>query len=1090
MGNAQSADTSRRTSQRLSKPNTGNHATASLLSPGSSSNDPHRPSNTRLPDPPPSSTAASTPTNPSAVGVAGGFARRVDSVTSLHSAPGPQRESKRRSLFRSRSSRRAEPDHQNQGAGPAPRMMDSMAEDTAMTYEAAAAYHRVPDSERRLSQPRSRTTWHYNLTSYEAKRLLNLDDSQQLEHAATMSENRTTAMTETTWRTDLVQPTNATITRASSDVSLYMPVRRRSIIQTPGVATRSRSARELASLPQPSFRLSHPPTPSLSRQQSVESYRSGVMSMPARVLHQESAERVVTPCEDKYLSTGAFKLGSLRITNGSPCPLTPETERTRGKGSGNPPPDTARHDYFTKAQAPESRLTAGPLTESPVQAPESLRDVDPGFSPSTSENQPTGPALQPSSKATAAEDRLLDDEAQPEYSPMEILDIRLDPNAKPLPIINRDGAAGVTRTDSGFVSTSSPSSEASHKPLAKADSGYSSNMSLRSFHAKSRVADTQLKPSSEDQLSHSSGSRDPPVAVEGERVLSQTPMGSLSASGKDSPPPPVPPKDAARQSSKPQSTLSGNSRHSVPRLPDDSKTNTVRRTMHQLRPLVTRPSEHRQTAPPESEARSPVNVRSTASDRSGSVSSTSGVPQKPGRLQRLLSGVRRPAPGPLMVQRALPVEHDSVPPVSPEAEHKLAVHAAGRFPSAARQLALKSRSSLDTLKTIFSVGSLEAVNSIQTAPTVPGAKGKEALLKQTLRSVPASMANAAAAHAIPKETIALKPVPLRQESSNSHELGRRTMSLTFAGERALTPRRRASKQNLTHSTADLPSSVIPSPVDKALFVDSDKRSHEPASTPRRPQSLRIPPPLRPHSSTALSRKASRETIQSHPAIRPLGSIPSMDSLPCYSADQAGAGGAGGAGGASVDSRSNSAISMDPRRLQSFRQYQSPPSSPRNPPDWEVQSDNGMTRQNSHALPVGGSRRSSVSSVRSEGGHHPTSTQTWPQRSLRHRASYDGYGHHPRLTQYGHPPSMSNGFTAPAKPGHEPRRREQLGAAAARGRSQTDAAAGQWHQGGQHPAQIPRGHHRHRSMSGHGSNPPYRVLHSYNSPAYRNAPIWG
>ena len=47
-----------------------------------------------------------------------------------------------------------------------------------------------------------------------------------------------------------------------------------------------------------------------------------------------------------------------------------------------------------------------------------------------------------------------------------------------------------------------------------------------------------------------------------------------------------------------------------------------------------------------------------------------------------------------------------------------------------------------------------------------------------------------------------------------------------------------------------------------------------------------------------------------------------------------------------------------------------------------------------------------------------------------------------------------------------------------------------------PYSAPRGHVRNRTMGASVScdrdgNPlPFRVLHSYNSPAYRNVPIWG
>jgi hypothetical protein len=206
--------------------------------------------------------------------------------------------------------------------------------------------------------------------------------------------------------------------------------------------------------------------------------------------------------------------------------------------------------------------------------------------------------------------------------------------------------------------------------------------------------------------------------------------------------------------------------------------------------------------------------------------------------------------------------------------------------------------------------------------------------------------------------------------------------------------------------------------------------------------------------------------------------------------------------------------MDPRRLQSFRGYQNSPLSPpySNSPDWEVQTDLGMSRRASQTFAgPSSSRRNSISSVQSEGGFHPHSVQAWQVRTaqqqhpppLRHRASYDGYSSQRRLSQYGYPPSMSNGYTAPVKPAHQyydgrrHSRGGQLDAASTWSRSQADAAAGQRYQGGggqyyyQH---VPRGHYRNRSLGdrsgGRALNPPYRVLHSYNSPAYRNAPIWG
>ncbi|KAG7291678.1 hypothetical protein NEMBOFW57_001697 [Staphylotrichum longicolle] len=894
---------------------------------------------------------------------------------------------------------------------------------SSMTYESAVAFYGPAGSENRLAHSDSRASWNYNLTSYEAKRLLNLAEEPGLEYATTMSENRMTTVTETTWKSSnpAHHPPSAPITRASSDVSLYMPVRRRSIIQTPGVATRSSSTRDLPPLPQPNVRYSHPPTPSLSRKQSVESYRSGVMSMPPRMQDIDCVPRVVTPCEDKYLSIGAFKLGSLRITNGSPSPLTPDIDKTLADKGASADEAIVRDGYFSGVQASESNALAGPPTQDRVLSPRFLTEISQSPSSSPTRAQPASLALQTTSKATALEDELFEDEAQPEYSSVEVLDIRLDPNAKPphAQAHGRDAGASVSRTDSGFVSITSPVSETPHKPLAKADSGYSSNVSLRSFQAKPQAVDDQ-------------------------------------------------------------------------------------------------PSTRR-TAPVGS-------ARQRSSSQNGSGPSVGGGPQKPGRLQRLLSGARRPGAGLPIVQTTRVPEQESIPPVPEDAEHKLQERG-GRFPTTAKKLALKSRSSLDTLKTIFSVGSMEAgldaVNGLQSVPAASESESNEGLWKQTLHSVPTSLANVAA-HVIPRKPIARKPVPVRLESTREKEQGkgvagreghvhgtapaadaatpirspsssRRAMSLTFLGERGMKLRRRVSDLNLARSTADLPSPALPSPVAKAMSAEGDTRRPRSTSATRRPQSLRVPPPLRSQSSNAsLSRKASRESIQSYPAMHTLAHKSSMDSFHSYASSQP------GVGSGSVHSMSSSGMSMDPRRLQSFRQYHIPQSSPYNSPDWEVQTDHGMGNRLSQTFTASGSRRNSISSVQSEGGFHPGSAQGWqvrnPQQLLRHRASYDGYSYQQhRFSQHGHPPSMSNGYTAPVKPAHGPYGRVPLNAASTWSRSQVDAAAGQRYQGGQYHPYVPRGHHRNRSMgnrSVHGPNPPYRVLHSYNSPAYRNAPIWG
>jgi hypothetical protein len=489
----------------------------------------------------------------------------------------------------------------------------------------------------------------------------------------------------------------------------------------------------------------------------------------------------------------------------------------------------------------------------------------------------------------------------------------------------------------------------------------------------------------------------------------------------------------------------------------------------------------------------PGSVSSSRSDNSNSALSIGNGSHKPSRLRRFLSGARRSTAGPPAVYAIHPIEQSSIPPVPEAVEYKLHEHTR-LLPATSKRLALRANSSLDTLKTIFSVGSIEAsldaVNSIQTAPTAPEPETREGHWKQTLHSVPASIANAAT-YVIARKSITRKPVPVRQEVVNgsgqvatrSQNLGGRTMSLTLPGEWGTDWNYRASGLDLAGPTPNISSSNLPSPVAKAMSGESKARAPPPVDTAmKRPLSLRVPPPLRPRSITNLSRKASRESLSRNS---------SMDSFHSYSPSSIADG--------SVQSISPSRATMDPRRLQSFRQFMDPQSSPYNSPNRELQMNHEMARRTSQAFPSGGSRRNSISSVQSEGVYgmqRSGSDQGWqvgarPQ-PLRHRASYDGF-YQQQHSQYRHPPSMSNGYTAPSKPTYDLQGRGQLDAAATWSRSQFGAAAGQWYQDGFVKPNLPRGHRRNRSMgnkNGNGPNPPYRVLHSYNSPAYRNAPIWG
>jgi len=152
MGNSQSSivefDTHRRQSHRLSKPKMGNHATAGLLSPGGLSNSSRRHSNARMSFLPPPPSPASTPTTVSTFEVYADpehqhIERSASAVSVQH------KESRRRSLFRSRSSQ-GSPDRERRQSslGPLSRVADRLSRTNSMTYESALSYYGQPVSER------------------------------------------------------------------------------------------------------------------------------------------------------------------------------------------------------------------------------------------------------------------------------------------------------------------------------------------------------------------------------------------------------------------------------------------------------------------------------------------------------------------------------------------------------------------------------------------------------------------------------------------------------------------------------------------------------------------------------------------------------------------------------------------------------------------------------------------------------------------------------------------------------------------------------------------------------------------------------
>jgi hypothetical protein len=269
----------------------------------------------------------------------------------------------------------------------------------------------------------------------------------------------------------------SSISRTNSDVSLYMPMRRRSIVQTPGVATRAHHSNPPVSA-KSSFRRSLPPTPSQSRHNSIESGIARRMSMPTTIPSQTySSDRAVTPVEADYKQLGGMKFGSLRITNGAPVTSPVPENDVKQQGASESTLVTLCADYFDEQAinptnsvngglntAKTSSMTLGKvITQVPSSVAEHLSNTD---------------------KSRTGHGEMSENGNAVSFPVAEVRHLREDPSSNPDPKkmhldLENKMLKGLTRSESGFIP--SPSSEKTQRTASRNDSGYSSNVSLRSL---------------------------------------------------------------------------------------------------------------------------------------------------------------------------------------------------------------------------------------------------------------------------------------------------------------------------------------------------------------------------------------------------------------------------------------------------------------------------------------------------------------------------------------------------------------------------------------------------------------------------------
>lgn len=585
------------------------------------------------------------------------------------------------------------------------------------------------------------------------------------------------------------------MSRTTSETNMYVPIRRRSLLQH-GVATRTSYVEEV--------RQSLPPQP--RNVEEFQKYYYNPAKPTSSPLGQLAAlapppeflpgPRVETPTEMDYGHIGAFKLGSLRIMNGaaSPSPsLEPSLRRAATMGQEEDyimagearrsierghrprhsqrsntisvPQDNKKVPWVVRAESPlrqdiaemgggqpqtplrETKLEWNEEEQSPLPAkygfnPLSIDIPDPSFalfdfnatetlfrstesptkalelaheyqqdlalSPFSFDNSPpVSPTLQVMSKHMAVEDDL--------FAPEPVTPVLSDRFPRSFDSAYEGGpSAKVVKGPRDLTP----------KPLAKADSGYSSNVSLRSFKKDMppaavdeppptppkdtvRVASSTYSEEWSSRVSSSTytiASTGSATTLRAQRSLPALPVEEMPERPFRQPPP-VPTKEIRSKE--------------IPALPIPQKPDLTYPSA--LSPhLVVPPRENRRKSTPPN----PRAQESPASDVSAASSRWTGkkLNKRPQSIQ----------PEPVYTVQAFrsPSEQFGIPAPSVEARRKLEERV-DQFPVASipntyvGQLDLRRSSSKETLGTIFSVGSAEVREEVSFArlqsslPAVP-----------------------------------------------------------------------------------------------------------------------------------------------------------------------------------------------------------------------------------------------------------------------------------------------------------------------------------------------------------------------------------
>ncbi|KAI1121661.1 hypothetical protein F5Y10DRAFT_96762 [Nemania abortiva] len=1116
MGNTPSVEAPKKGSkaaQKLSKPRIGNPATAGLLNPSGVADIIRRPPSTtgRRLSLPYSSTPISSPRRPETDQTA------LDDLAALYGASAPA-EDYSHPLVR--------PDLQSLHQGSQSGGVVASASRSRRTSRAGSAYMGIDEGYEQPPLDLAASPRNHDLSAYEAERLLNLVEAPPFDDQLIIAESQLlvplSRRQSYTTSYHPVHPDAAThLPRANSDASLYTPMRRRSLM-TPGVATRPVPADLI--IP-PEIQTGHGLVPTISRCDSPDSVGAGLLSVPNLSFDPSLVPRAHTPCETEYKQTGAFKHGTLRIMNGSPA-ITPawdvsddglhvkSSTTTMKQGSyfddGNQVKEGQNGSSDDSQRSASSYLIAAPsVTAIGDQAFsfDFLPELKLSLSPfSIGGVEPGSPELQTTSKHTAIEDELFED-GSPEYD-TEALNVRFDhdakPNASSQSAPSEDGKQKeLNRSDSGIVVSPTP---APHKTLSKADSGYSSSVSIRSLSSKRNTQQELSRPI--EPLSPQVPVFENPKQSDKNSTrtnsMAASPLNAqFRATSLDEPPPPVPEKDYQPKVQKSAAAI----------LQDPS---TIARNPS----LV--PNRVSLGEAPQSVHHLVVGLNDPPTPTSTLSINTA---RKPGRLHRLLSGARVPLTG--YTSHAL--DRETAVPAVPQAAQEESHEPAGLSPDFSKGYTESTDATKDGYKSAtitktpisqdqnLSVQEDSGSNARTTQDRTRSFKSNfhiNSIGSKITRVASSVMAK----NPIHKKSILTRmrkdgedvtsasgtPTTAAEETSQWYQGG--IENIESVSQPSISGKDRYGRLSATtgrsnsmsvsmggsdprmyddtrHSSLGAQSESHMIAFQKPSFQNKYLVSKTPPPVSMKTRNmgpLRVPPPIRPRSTPpvqsgapTLSRKPSREGVQSYPpynypinvnhAVVPQPS--GHENFYAYSAAQIQA-------YLNQPPQMINNTNMRPSSAQynvgGYRSFSVVANSKHGAtPSWEPPYDH--SRRNSLASQT--SQRSALSNTPSWSHYAP-----YDKPALRHRSSYDGYSFQ---AQQGYGQDNGPYPSLPLATGQaymsDPLRGQPM--------------LSQTRQYQQHARYVSRGHLRHHSLDQYGSPVPYRVLHSYNSPAYRGVPIW-